>query len=141
VLSIAIMNVWRGSSIIAIFLLAGFNAIPDELLDYGKLETRSRWLYFWRVVLPLNRRIAVLALMVAVTITYLDFVSMYAESDMQRVRQFYLGDKLPYENFDAYWNQSPIKYIRNAKTPTSVGKKPGPGRAVVPYGSASAAVR
>jgi multiple sugar transport system permease protein len=80
VLSIAIMNVWRGSSIIAIFLLAGFNAIPDELLDYGKLETRSRWLYFWRVVLPLNRRIAVLALMVAVTITYLDFVSMYAES-------------------------------------------------------------
>ena len=80
VLSIAIMNVWRGSSIIAIFLLAGFNAIPDELLDYGKLETRSRWRYFWRVVLPLNRRIAVLALMVAVTITYLDFVSMYAES-------------------------------------------------------------
>src|SRR5215469_1508853 len=80
VLSIAIMNVWRGSSIIAIFLLAGFNAIPDELLDYGKLETPSRWRYFWRVVLPLNRRIAVLALMVAVTITYLDFVSMYAES-------------------------------------------------------------
>jgi multiple sugar transport system permease protein len=80
VLSIAVMNVWRGSSIIAIFLLAGFNAIPEELLDYGKLETRSRWRYFWKVVLPLNRRIAVLALMVAVTITYLDFVSMYAES-------------------------------------------------------------
>ena len=80
VLSIAIMNVWRGSSIIAIFLLAGFNAIPDELLDYGKLETSSRWRYFWRVVLPLNRRIVVLAVMVAATITYLDFVSMYAES-------------------------------------------------------------
>ena len=80
VLSIAVMNVWRGSSIIAIFLLAGFNAIPEELLDYGKLETRSRWRYFWRVVIPLNRRIAVLALMVAVTITYVDFVSMYAES-------------------------------------------------------------
>jgi len=80
VLSIAVMNVWRGSSIIAIFLLAGFNAIPEELLDYGKLETRSRWRYFWRVVLPLNRRIAVLAVMVAVTITYLDFVSMYAGS-------------------------------------------------------------
>ena len=80
VLSIAIMNVWRGSSIIAIFLLAGFNAIPEELLDYGRLETRSWWRYFWQVVLPLNRRIAVLALMVALTITYLDFVSMYVGS-------------------------------------------------------------
>src|SRR6266536_192510 len=80
VLSIAVMNVWRGSSIIAVFLLAGFNAIPDELLDYGRMETSSRWRYLWRVVLPLNRRIAVLALMVALAITYLDFVSMYAES-------------------------------------------------------------
>ncbi len=80
VLSIAVMNVWRGSSIIAIFLLAGFNAIPEELLDYGRLETKSLWTYFTRVVLPLNRRIAVLALMVALTITYLDFVSMYSES-------------------------------------------------------------
>ena len=80
VLSIAIMNVWRGSSIIAIFLLAGFNAIPDELLDYGRLETKSPWAYLWRVVLPLNRRIAVLALLVALTITYLDFVSIYPES-------------------------------------------------------------
>src|SRR5438105_8822496 len=80
VLSIAAMNVWRGSSIIAIFLLAGFNAIPEELLDYGRLESRSWWRYFWRVVLPLNRRIAALALVVALAVTYLDFVSMYAES-------------------------------------------------------------
>src|SRR5579884_897217 len=80
VLSIGVMNVWRGSSIIAIFLLAGFNAIPEELLEYGRLEARSRWRYLWRVVMPLNRRIAVLALAVALTITYMDFVSMYAET-------------------------------------------------------------
>lgn len=80
VLSVAIMNVWRGSSIIAIFLLAGLNAIPEELLDYGRLETRSRLQYLLRVVLPLNRRITVLAVMVALTITYIDFVAMYAES-------------------------------------------------------------
>ena len=45
---------------------------------------------------------------------------MYAQSDVQRNRQFYLGDKLPYDDFDAYWDQSPIKYIRNAKTPTMI---------------------
>jgi dipeptidyl aminopeptidase/acylaminoacyl peptidase len=49
-----------------------------------------------------------------------NWISMYAQSDVQRNRQFYLGDKLPYDDFDAYWTQSPIKYIRNAKTPTMI---------------------
>ncbi len=49
-----------------------------------------------------------------------NWVSMYAQSDVQRNRQFYLGDDLPYNNFDAYWDQSPIKYITKAKTPTMI---------------------
>ena len=49
-----------------------------------------------------------------------NWISMYAQSDIQRSRQFYLGDKLPYDDFDAYWNQSPLKYIKNAKTPTMI---------------------
>jgi dipeptidyl aminopeptidase/acylaminoacyl peptidase len=49
-----------------------------------------------------------------------NWISMYAQSDMQRNRQYYLGNKLPYDDFDAYWNQSPLKYIKNAKTPTMV---------------------
>jgi dipeptidyl aminopeptidase/acylaminoacyl peptidase len=49
-----------------------------------------------------------------------NWISMYAESDVQRNRQFYLGNKLPYDDFDAYWNQSPLKYIRNARTPTMI---------------------
>ena len=49
-----------------------------------------------------------------------NWISMYAQSDVQRNRQFYLGNKLPYDDFDAYWSQSPLKYIRNAKTPTMI---------------------
>ena len=49
-----------------------------------------------------------------------NWISMYAESDMQRVRQFYLGNKLPYDDFEAYWSQSPLKYIKNARTPTMI---------------------
>jgi dipeptidyl aminopeptidase/acylaminoacyl peptidase len=49
-----------------------------------------------------------------------NWISMYAQSDVQRNRQFYLGDKLPYDDFEAYWVQSPIRYIKNAKTPTMV---------------------
>ena len=49
-----------------------------------------------------------------------NWISMYAQSDVQRNRQYYLGDKLPYDDFEAYWNQSPLKYIKNAKTPTMI---------------------
>ena len=49
-----------------------------------------------------------------------NWISMYAQSDVQRNRQFYLGNKLPYDDFDAYWVQSPLKYIKNAKTPTMI---------------------
>lgn len=49
-----------------------------------------------------------------------NWISMYAQSDVQRNRQFYLGDKLPYDDFDAYWDQSPLKYIKAAKTPTMI---------------------
>ena len=49
-----------------------------------------------------------------------NWISMYAQSDVQRNRQHYLGGKLPYDDFDAYWSQSPIRYIRNAKTPTMI---------------------
>jgi multiple sugar transport system permease protein len=80
VLSLALMSVWRGSSIIAVFLLAGFNAIPDELLDVGKLEAPNAWRYFWAVIAPLSRRFLVLAALVALVITYAEYASMYVET-------------------------------------------------------------
>ncbi len=49
-----------------------------------------------------------------------NWISMYAQSDVQRNRQNYLGGKLPYDDFEAYWKQSPLKYIKNAKTPTMI---------------------
>ena len=50
----------------------------------------------------------------------MNWISMYAQSDVQRNRQFYIGDDFLYENFEPYWDQSPLKYIANAKTPTMV---------------------
>ena len=50
----------------------------------------------------------------------MNWISMYAQSDVQRNRQFYVGDGFLYEDFDTYFDQSPLKYIMNAKTPTMV---------------------
>lgn len=50
----------------------------------------------------------------------MNWISMYAQSDVQRNRQFYIGDDFLYENFEPYWDQSPLKYITNARTPTMI---------------------
>ncbi len=50
----------------------------------------------------------------------MNWISMYAQSDVQRNRQFYVGDGFLYEDFDTYWDQSPLKYIMNARTPTMI---------------------
>ena len=49
-----------------------------------------------------------------------NWISMYGQSDMQDVRAHYLGGRVPYDDFDAYWKQSPLRYIKNAKTPTMI---------------------
>lgn len=49
----------------------------------------------------------------------MNWISMYAQSDVQRARAEYFGG-LPYDNTDHYWDVSPLKHIKNAKTPTMI---------------------
>ncbi len=48
-----------------------------------------------------------------------NWISMWSQSDTQRLRQWYLGDKMYWEpgQEENWWKQSPIAYIQNAKTP------------------------
>ena len=49
-----------------------------------------------------------------------NWISMYGQSDTQRGRQWYLGDKLYYDDMEHWWKQSPAAYIKNAHTPTLI---------------------
>ena len=49
-----------------------------------------------------------------------NWISMYGESDTQRNRQWYLGDKMYYDDMERWWKQSPAAYIKNARTPTMI---------------------
>lgn len=50
-----------------------------------------------------------------------NFFSMWGSSDVNWQLQQSVGDnKPPHANLDKYWDQSPMKYINNAKTPTLV---------------------
>ncbi|MGB5057814.1 MAG: prolyl oligopeptidase family serine peptidase, partial [Candidatus Promineifilaceae bacterium] len=50
-----------------------------------------------------------------------NLISMWGSSDFNWAFQQSLGqNKPPFNNLDHYWQQSPMKYIGNAKTPTKV---------------------
>ena len=49
-----------------------------------------------------------------------NWISMYGESDTQRGRQWYLGDKMYWDDMEHWWKQSPAAYIKNARTPTMI---------------------
>jgi dipeptidyl aminopeptidase/acylaminoacyl peptidase len=48
-----------------------------------------------------------------------NWISMYAQTDVQTPREFYFKGK-PYDNWEHYVAVSPLKYIKNAKTPTLI---------------------
>ncbi len=46
--------------------------------------------------------------------------SMYSQNDIQRYLRWFFGDGSPWENMDLYWDRSPMKYVKNVKTPTMI---------------------
>lgn len=49
-----------------------------------------------------------------------NLISMYGSSDFNWTFQQEFGDISPWESFESYWLQSPMRYIGNARTPTLV---------------------
>jgi ABC-type glycerol-3-phosphate transport system permease component len=78
--TVALHDIWRSSAFLAIFLLAGLNTIPTEQLDYAALECKSPWRQFWFVVLPAARRFLVLAVLLSLILSFLDYISMYVQT-------------------------------------------------------------
>jgi len=76
-LSVMLFNVWRGGSFTAIFLLAGLNAIPTELFEYARLESRSAWQRFRAVTLPLLAPYMALAVFLSFTTAFADLGNVW----------------------------------------------------------------
>ncbi|MBP7999115.1 MAG: S9 family peptidase [Chloroflexi bacterium] len=49
-----------------------------------------------------------------------NLISMYGSCDSNWLFQTWWSDHMPWDKVDEYWDQSPMKYIGNAKTPTMV---------------------
>ena len=76
-LAVTLFNIWRGSSFIGVFLLAGINAVPPELFECALLESRSAWRRFWLVTMPLLRPFLALAVFLSLTTAFADLANVW----------------------------------------------------------------
>jgi len=49
-----------------------------------------------------------------------DLISMYAQTDIHKYLTEFEGMKTPWDNYQEYWDHSPLKYVNNVKTPTMI---------------------
>lgn len=49
-----------------------------------------------------------------------DLYSMYSQTDIHRYMTVFFDMKAPWDNFQEYWDHSPMKYVGNVKTPTMI---------------------
>jgi multiple sugar transport system permease protein len=75
--SVILFNIWRGSSFIAVLLLAGINAIPPELFEYALLESKSAWRRFRLVTVPLLKPFIALAVFLSITSAFADLANAW----------------------------------------------------------------
>ncbi|MBI4010780.1 MAG: sugar ABC transporter permease [Candidatus Rokubacteria bacterium] len=74
--AVIVTNIWRGVPFFAIMLLAGLQAIPDELYEAACVDGASLTQRFWHVTLPLLRPIIVVATATRIiwTFNYADLI-------------------------------------------------------------------
>ncbi len=75
--SVMLFNIWRGSSFIAVLLLAGINSIPPELFECALLESKSPWHRFRLVTVPLLKPFLALAVFLSLTSAFADLANVW----------------------------------------------------------------
>ncbi len=53
--AIVALRIWRASGYYAVFILAGLQGVPEELIEAGVIDGAGRWQLVWRIILPLLR--------------------------------------------------------------------------------------
>ncbi|HDZ87779.1 MAG TPA: sugar ABC transporter permease, partial [Nitrospirae bacterium] len=105
--AIVIADVWKTSSFAALLILAGLQAIPNELYEAARIDGANAWHQFRRITLPLLRPVLLIALifrtMDAFRVFDLVFVmTQGGPADSTNVLQFYGYKKMFAEGLMGY---------------------------------------
>jgi len=76
-LSVILVNVWRGFPFTAIVILAGLTAIPDEILERARLDGANAFQRFIHIIGPMVRPILMVSLLFSVIFSFTDFNTIW----------------------------------------------------------------
>jgi multiple sugar transport system permease protein len=76
-ISIIVINTWRGLPFYGITLLAGLQTVPPELYEAATIDGASGWQRFRYVTLPLLKPIILIVTLFSVIFTFADFQLVY----------------------------------------------------------------
>jgi multiple sugar transport system permease protein len=76
-ISVIIVNVWRGVPFYAISLLAGLQTISPELQEAAAIDGARPWQRFWHVTWPLLLPVTMVVVLFSVIQTFADFQLVY----------------------------------------------------------------
>ena len=76
-LSIIIVNIWRGVPFYAISLLAGLQTINPELHEAAAIDGARAWQRFWHVTWPLLLPVTMVVVLFSIIQTFADFQLVY----------------------------------------------------------------
>ncbi len=75
--SVITVNIWHGTALFGVLLLAGLRSIPADLIDAARVDGASTVQRFVRLLVPLLRPALVLATMLSVLGTFGDFAIVH----------------------------------------------------------------
>jgi multiple sugar transport system permease protein len=75
--SVTLVNAWRGTPFMAVVVLAGLQAIPQELYEAATIDGAGKFQRFRHVTLPLVMPVMLTALVLSIIWTFSDFGIVY----------------------------------------------------------------
>jgi multiple sugar transport system permease protein len=77
IISLCVANIWRGVPFFGISILAGLQAVPDDLNEAAALDGANAWQRFWTVTWPVIRNITLISTLFSIIWTFADFQLIY----------------------------------------------------------------
>jgi len=75
--SVCLVNIWRGLPFFAITILAGLQAVPNELHEAAAIDGAGMWHRFQHVTMPHIKGVVLIATLLSIIWTFADFQLIY----------------------------------------------------------------